>query len=113
MHPLPVPFPLHLCWPLSQSSFQVSSLKPFLKPSIGIGIELSLLPWICRTLDRSPMALLCSLGLESIVDKSFLPLEITNLHFGSASPLHTVGTQWMDAESIAWEDLHPSSSLTF
>lgn len=60
------------------------------------------------------MALLCSLGLKLIVGKSFFPLEIiTKLHFGLAFSLSTVGTQWMDAESIAWEDLHPSSSLMF
>lgn len=43
--------------------------EPFPKPSVRS--EVSLLPWICRTLGRSLMALLYSLGLELIVDKSF------------------------------------------
>lgn len=60
------------------------------------------------------MPLLCSFGLELIMDKSFLPLEIiTKFHFGLASPWHTVGPQWMGAESIPRGDLHPSSSLMF
>lgn len=52
------------------------------------------MPWVYRTLGRSLLPLLCSFGLELIIDKSFLPFAIiTEFHFGLASPLHTVGPQ--------------------
>lgn len=69
----PSPFlVLHLCWAQCWSSFTASSLKPFLtEPSVRR--ELSLLPWVCRTLDRSLVVFLCSCGLQLIVNKSLLP----------------------------------------
>lgn len=73
--------------------------------------ELSLFPLICRILARLLMTLLCSLGLELIVDKSFLsPAIITKLHFDLASPLHAVGTRWMLSQSLRGH-LHPSSLM--
>lgn len=48
------------------------------------------------------------------MDKSFLPFAIINeFHFGLASPLHTVGPQWMGAESISWQGGGGFASLFF
>lgn len=88
--------------PVSSSSLLLpilailQSFIPQAFPEPLVGSELTLLPWLCRTLGRSLMPLLCSLGLELIMDKSFLLLEIiTKFHFGLASSLHTIGAQWM------------------
>lgn len=61
------PFP---CWSQAWPSFPASTPQP--APALSQEAEFPH-PGIFRTLGRPLLALLCSLGLELIVDKSFLP----------------------------------------